>query len=285
LYSFVGGTVDGASPYASLIMDSTGNLYGTTIAGGSGSCSGGCGTVFKLAPNGSGGYTESVLYSFAGGTADGATPYAGLVMDSVANFYGTTTAGGNNSCSGGCGTVFKLAPNGSGGYVESVLYSFKGGNSDGANPYAALIMDSPGNLYGTTRTGGGVTGAGTVFRLAPSGGGYSESVLYPLPDGVAGAPYGSLLMDNSGTLYGTASEGGSSDCSSGCGVVFKLAPNGAGGYIGSIYYQFLSGSNDGGIPYGGLIKDSTGNLYGTTVAGGSGICGGGCGTVFEVFPH
>jgi uncharacterized repeat protein (TIGR03803 family) len=285
LYSFVGGTSDGANPYAGLISDSTGNFYGTTTTGGSNNCSGGCGTVFKLSPGGGGTYTESVLYSFVGGTSDGANPYAGLITDSTGNFYGTTTAGGSNNCNGGCGTVFKLSPNG-GNYTESVLYSFKGGTSDGANPYAGLIMDSAGNFYGTTTSGGS---GGTVFKLAPSGGGYTESVLYNLPgfgitDGAS--PYGSLAMDSSGNLYGTTASGGSPDCNDGCGTVFKVAPNGTGGYTGSISYDFLSGNNDGAFPFDGLVMGSTGNFYGTTTIGGSnGNCPSGCGTVFEINPH
>jgi uncharacterized repeat protein (TIGR03803 family) len=289
LYSFNGGTGDGSTPYAGLIMDGAGNLYGTTELAGSNTG----GTVFRLAPNGSGGYFESILYSFNGSTGDGAGPYSGVIMDSAGNLYGTTVDGGSNSsCLGGCGTVFKLTPNGSGGYVESVLYSFNGGASDGANPYAGLLMDGSGKLYGTTRGGGalsngGSSGYGTVFELAPNGsGGYTESVLYILP-GIGeggGAPYAGLTMDSAGNLYGTATEGGSSDCSDGCSTVFKLAPNGSGGYVGTILYWF-AGVNDGTGSFAGLIADGAGNLYGTTVAGGNGECVLGCGTVFEISPH
>jgi uncharacterized repeat protein (TIGR03803 family) len=153
LYSFA-NSPDGAGPFAGLTLDSAGNLYGTTVTGGAS----GTGTVFKLAPNGSAGYTESVLYSFGAGP-DGANPYAGLILDSAGNLYGTTPMGGAS----GFGTVFQLAPNGSAGYTESVLYSF-GAGPDGEAPYAGLILDSAGNLYGTT-FGGGSSGNGTVFKV------------------------------------------------------------------------------------------------------------------------
>jgi uncharacterized repeat protein (TIGR03803 family) len=231
LYSFTLTNGDGAQPSAGLIMDNAGNLYGTTPYGGVGvtssSCSifvtgppipPGCGTVFKLDPSGH----ETVLYSFTGMNGDGAFPKAGLIMDSSGNLYGTTPFGGvtatsSGSCSGsgpppaGCGTVFKLDPSGH----ETVLYSFTGTNGDGANPAAGLIMDSAGNLYGTTA--GGSPGAGTVFKLDPS---RHETVLYGFTDtnGDGAQPIAGLTMDNAGNLYGTTYEGGSA----GAGTAFRL---------------------------------------------------------------
>jgi uncharacterized repeat protein (TIGR03803 family) len=286
VYAFTGGS-DGARPFAGLIMDSSGNFYGTTAVGGTvnGSCSAGCGTVFKLAPDGNGGYNESVLYAFTGGS-DGGFPEAGLILDSSGNLYGTTWGGGTgagtncNTAPSGCGVVFKLAPSG-GGYVESVLYTFSGvspGVSDGQNPYASLLMDTAGNLYGTTQ-GGGADTAGTVFRLTPSGGAYTESILYSFSGrGDGGGPMAGLIMDSAGNLYGTTATGGSSVCMGGCGTVFRLAPNG-GGYTESVLYAFTD-AGDGGTPRGNLIVDGSGNLYSTTEGGGNGY-----GVVFELTPN
>jgi uncharacterized repeat protein (TIGR03803 family) len=216
LYSFAAGS-DGANPVACLIMDTTGNLYGTTAYGG-GSSINSNGTVFKLAPNGSGGYTESVLYRFTGGS-DGANPFGGLIMDTAGNLYGTTYYGGGSQNDG---DVFKLAPNGSGGYTESVLYSFTGG--DGANSLADLMLDTGGNLYGTTQSGGS-NNSGTVFMLSPNGGGgYTESVLYSFTAGSDGSvPTAGLIMDSTGSLYGTAAYSGSGGF--GYGTVFEIYPH------------------------------------------------------------
>lgn len=284
LYSFSGGS-DGASPSQSLLQDSAGNLYGTASIGGNLSdCGGtGCGTAFELASGG----TFTVLHSFAGGS-DGANPDA---LIAAGAFYGTTPYGGNG-CSqyGGCGTVYELGSNG----TETPLYSFQGG-SDGAVPYANLVADSQGNLYGTTSQGGGTgcygSGCGTIFKLAPDG---SETVLYAFTGGNDGAyPESALTFDSAGNLYGTAGAGGGALCFSGagCGTVFELAPNGTF----TVLYAFQGGT-DGAGPYtASLVADSQGNLYGTTYYGGSpdicpitncgGPCNGdGCGTVFEVTP-
>jgi uncharacterized repeat protein (TIGR03803 family) len=197
LYTFQGGS-DGAQPKAGLIA--AGNvLYGETANGGGASaCSGGCGTVYALTPSGSG-YTERVIYAFAGGS-DGAYPVGGLLLDQSGALYGTTEAGGQASqCTGpsesGCGTVFKLTPSGS-GYTEGVLYAFAGGD-DGADPQSALIADSSGDLYGTTESGGGSSactvpgssGCGTIFKLAPSASGYSESIVYRFQGGAKDGAY------------------------------------------------------------------------------------------------
>jgi len=178
-------------------MDKKDNLYSTTAGGGAD----GQGVVFKLAPDG----TETVLYSFTGGS-DGEHPQAGLIMDSSGNLYSTTYGGGAD----GDGVVFRLAPDG----TETVLHSFTGG-SDGANPFAGLIMDSSGNLYSTT-SGGGPDARGVVFKLAPDG---TETVLHSFTRRSGGAfPEAGLIMDSSGNLYSTTESGGADKD----GVVFKL---------------------------------------------------------------
>lgn len=286
LYTFFGYS-DGANPSAGLVRDSSGNLYGTTSLGGGGyaGCNNnGCGTVFQLAPNG----TLTTLYTFTGGS-DGANPTAGLIMDS-GNLYGTTSAGGNTAagCSNslgtlGCGTVFKLTPNGS-TFTFSVLYSFAGG-VDAANPGAAVIMDSHGNLYGTTQNGG-TDNAGAVFKLAAATTApWKETVLYSFSGGSDGAnPVASLVMDTSGNLYGTTYGGGTSSVGFGLGTVFELASNG----VETVLYSFCSQPNctDGFYPSANLIMDKSGNFYGTTPYGGitTGAGNSGAGTVFRVTP-
>jgi uncharacterized repeat protein (TIGR03803 family) len=167
LHSFSGA--DGQQPTASMIFDAAGNLYGTTQYGGAS----GNGVVFKLVPGSNGRWTETVLYAFSGGT-DGGTPEGSLVIDKKGNLYGTTNVGGDNQCYG-CGVVFKLAPGSHGQWIETVLYAFTGGN-DGAFPWAGLVSDKAGNLYGTTQTSAG--GGGNVFELKQSNGNWSLAVLY-----------------------------------------------------------------------------------------------------------
>ncbi|MGA9641261.1 MAG: choice-of-anchor tandem repeat GloVer-containing protein [Terriglobales bacterium] len=225
LHNFAGG-LDGEGPNGNLVLDASGNLYGTTDFGGpyGQGCleAAGCGTVFKLAADG----TEMILYSFSG-EADGGRPLAGLIMDEQGNLYGTTAEGGTG-CPGegsvGCGTVFKLTPSGN----ETVLYSFAGGN-DGDGPWSTLVRDGQGNFYGTTFFGGGSGctgdgGCGTVFKVSPGG---TETVLYRFTGGTDGArPYGGVVLDAAGNIYGTTFEGGLGQCDEdlGCGVVFKVTP-------------------------------------------------------------
>ncbi len=199
------------------------------------------------------GSSFAVLYTFTGGN-DGGVPETGLIADGAGNLYGTTFAG----C--GYGTVFKLAPDG----TETVLHCFNSGN-DGGGPLGALIQDQAGNLYGTTYEGG-ADNSGTVFTISASG---TESVLYTFTGGADGSgPLASLIRDKQGNLYGTTGYGGAS----GNGAVFKLAPDGTE----TVLYSF-TGGNDGGLPYGSLIRDK-GDLYGTTLFGGAY----GAGTVFKV---
>ena len=260
LYAFTGA--DGANPYAGLIFDAAGNLYGTTYLGGSTACPYGCGVVFKLKPNPDGTWTESVLHSFTG--PDGAAPLAGLIFDAAGNLYGTTANGGADNN----GVVFKLTPGPDGTWTESVLYSFTGG-ADGANPWlAGLVFDAAGNLYGMTEGGGG-SGRGVVLKLTPNPDGtWTESVLHSFtgPDG--SFPFAGLILDAAGNLYGTTDDGGSGGCTDGCGVVFKLAPNPDGTWTESVLYSFrLLGG--GARPHAGLTFDAAGNLYGTTLKGGA----------------
>jgi uncharacterized repeat protein (TIGR03803 family) len=249
---------DGGNPLAGFTIDAAGNLYGTTNAGGAS----GAGTVFKVTRYGK----EIVLYSFTGGS-DGANPQASLVMDAVGNLYGTTNAGGAS----GAGTVFKLTRYGK----EIVLYSFAGG-TDGANPQAALAMDTAGSLYGTTAAGGS-NGKGTVFRLKKTSGKWREKVLYSFGSGTDGAiPVADVTFDAAGNLYGTTSAGGTY----GYGTVFQLQHS-KSGWTESVLYNFQMQS-DGGVPYAGLIFDQGGHLFGAATDGGNGTNGGG--TIFELTP-
>jgi len=273
LYSFCSAAncADGVNPEAGVIMDNSGNLYGTTNGGGT-NCK--CGTVFKLATD----RTETVLHGFNGGS-DGDVPFAGVIMDSAGNLYGTTYYGGSGTgCPNrrGCGTAFMLAPDG----TKTVLYAFcsQANCVDGAWPYAGLIIDSSGNLYGTTERGGinGIHCCGVVFRIAPGG---TETVLHAFARGRSDGrfPYGALIADQAGNLYGTTSEGGKADD----GTVFEVATDGTE----TVLHSFTGYPTDGSTPHAGAIMDSAGNLYGTTDIGGvTGCAGSGCGTVFRIKP-
>jgi uncharacterized repeat protein (TIGR03803 family) len=272
VYTFKGGS-DGLAPLGPLIADKSGNLYGTTEGGGGGTgCPGDCGTVFELSPQG----VETVLYAFAGG-CDGGGPRGKLLKDGQGNYFGTTVEGGYCGAPGfgGWGTVFKLAPDG----TETVVYAFQGG-SDGAGPAGDVIEDNSSNLYGFTFEGGDLNacngyGCGTVFKVDSAG---NESVLYAFHGGSDGlAPSGAPIADGSGNFYGVTSHGGV-DCggvTSGCGVVFKLAPDGTE----TVLHTF-QGGDDGIVPLGSLLMGSSGDLYGTTLAGGAGNDG----IVFKLAP-
>ncbi len=260
IYSFCGGPNDGQFPYGDLIADSAGNLYGTTREGGMF----GGGTVFEISANG----TETVLYSFGAKPGDGLQPVAGLVRDGAGNLYGTTYIGGVH----GNGTVFELSPDG----TETVLVSFN--DPDGQSPWGNLLRDSAGNLYGTTAEGGTLDN-GTVFKVFASG---KESALYSFAGGPNDGQYPSsgLIQDSSGSLYGTTAGGGVAER----GAVFRVSKPGAD----TLLYSF-GGPPDGEGPAAGLLRDASGNLYGTTVAGGLAEgCGSqglqGCGTVFKLTP-
>jgi uncharacterized repeat protein (TIGR03803 family) len=280
LYSFVGGT-DGQNPVASLTFDSQGNLYGTTVFGGTPSCYAnvGCGTVFELTPAAGSGWIESVLYRFGGGA--GVSPNGALIFDDSGNLYGTAVGGGI-----GYGVIFELSPSVGDAWTETVLHNFAGG-SDGAYPYASLILNA-GTFYGTTGQGGDANcnvgggsprGCGTVFELSSLNGTWQENVIYAFTGGQDGSyPQGGLTLYQS-NLYGTTYEGGGDGCYSalGCGAVFELSPNFGNAWTENV----LCGFNgiDGEYPnWGDLVIDESGDLYGTTQNGGSY----GEGNVFQV---
>jgi uncharacterized repeat protein (TIGR03803 family) len=260
-YAFAGGN-DGSNPNGSLLADATGALYGTTWSGGPANT----GTVFKLTPPGQagGGWTETVLHSFSG-ASDGANPSAGLIADASGALYGMTYFGGSDYYEG---TVFQLTPPAARGgeWSETILHTFSW--TDGAYPYAGLIADTSGALYGTTGNGGVDQNYGTVFQLKPparSGGAWSQTVLYRFTGGDGAYPSAGLIFDGAGALYGVASGGGTDDN----GAVFKLTPpaQSGGAWNETILYSFAGA--DGALPVGGLISDASGALYGTALTGGA----------------
>jgi len=275
LHSFGKGK-DGNTPDTSLIFDASSNLYGTTYSGGRGNCNGGCGVVWKLTPA-AGGWTERILHNFSG--KQGRAPHSGLVFDATGNLYGTTYYGGTHAI----GMVFELKHKADGSWWEKNLYSFNG--KGGQGPFASLVFDTSGHLYGTTYAGG-AHNYGTVFELKHQvGGGWSEKVVHSFNnDGTDGQfPYGSLIFDTAGNLYGTTCEGGVYSY----GAVFELTPTAGGGWREALLHSFNLNGTDGVCPKVGLIIDTSGDLYGTTYYGGSGACnynGAGCGTVFEIAP-
>lgn len=268
LHTFT-GVPDGSGPQVeNLVFDSSGNIYGTTGGGGVYNS----GVTFELTPSG-GGYTESILHSFGNGT-DGRDPLAGVVFDTAGNVYGTTAGGGTGNpedCHGSCGTVYQLMPS-NGGWVENVLVNFD--STNGEHPYGNLIIDGSGNLYGTTVIGG-QNGSGVVYKLAPSGGGFTFSVLYSFSS--CGSK-GGLAADAAGNFFGVCYGGGANQD----GWIFELTNCSQGCNLVDLHD--FSGS-DGMNPYGSPVLDASGNLYGTSLNGGTGICGDpstGCGVVWEV---
>jgi uncharacterized repeat protein (TIGR03803 family) len=327
LYSFTGGA-DGGGPNASLISDSSGNLFGTTHFGGITSCGGnvggGCGVVFQLSPKGTK-WTEAPLYAFADG-ADGGFPNSGVLMIAPGNLVGNASTGGSKVCSIGCGVVYQVAqisgvwsenvlhtfagtdgefPNapltgsagmmysttvyggtfGNGtvfrifpapeGWTETVLYNFTGKN-DGSKPYGAVVQDASGNLYGTTYPSDSYNG-GVAYELTPgSGGTWNEQVLHAFGGAGDGSnPYAGVIVGKHG-LFGTTINGGPASG----GIVYELSRTGPNMWKETILHGFGSGT-DGSTPYGGLIADQAGNLFGTTLFGGTSNSG----TVFEVMPR
>ena len=249
LYSFTGPT-DGLNPMAGVILDSAGNLYGTTVGGGTPNA----GTVYMLDAT----HDETVLYSFRS-YFDGSTPLAGVIRDPTGNLYGTTIYSGT----AGYGVVYEVDTAGQ----ETVLYSFTGG-ADGGYPNAGVIRDSAGNLYGTTNKGGDLNcnygnGCGVVYKLDTTG---QETVLHSFTGQADGGyPSGSLIRDSAGNLYGTTSNGGIVPYGTvGYGVVYELDAAGQE----TVLYSFMGG-DDGAYPSGGVIRDSAGNLYGATSLGGT----------------
>jgi uncharacterized repeat protein (TIGR03803 family) len=268
LYVFTGGT-DGGQPEAGLILDNSGNLYGTTTLGGDVGCLSdysGCGVVFKIDPKGH----ETVLHAFTG-KPDGWYPRGELIRDNQGNFYGATWFGGADDD----GTIYKMDTLGK----VTILYSFQGFPS-GEYPNGPPVRDTQGNFYGTT-TAGGEHNYGTVFKVDSAG---KETTLHSFTGGNDGyAPYVGATRDSAGNLYGvTVWGGGSTGCGSeGCGTIFKVDASG----IETVLHAFTGGA-DSSDPAGTLIMDEAGNLYGTAAQGGDLSCGGGfgCGVAFKLTP-
>src|ERR1051326_8602528 len=270
LYSFGGSPRDGILPNSTLVADRDGNLFGTTTTGGAqGTCYGnGCGIVFELSRNPDDTWTESIIYNFCAGHSgfdcpDGATG-SGLVIDSAGNLYGVRTDGGGT----GTGVAFELSPPSmrGGTWTYTLLYTFCSVSNcqDGWGPSGTLLIDSAGNLYGTTGAGGTADG-GVIFELSLDAGVWNETVLYDFcmfgqdgicPDGEN--PRSGVVFDNVGNLLGTTWYGGSSDLSGG-GTVFKLSPR-FGGWVETVLYA-KPGSNSIGL--GPISFDHIGNMYST----------------------
>ncbi len=271
LYTFHGYPArDGANPIAAPIVDSMGDLFGTTEAGGASAC----GIVYKLHKARSGHWKETILYSFKCGD-DGYSPVGGLVFDKAGNLYGDTVFGGTGACYFygeriGCGTVFRLSPGKGGAWAETVLYSFPAPpGSEYGGPYASLTFDGKDQLFGTTVLDGACDD-GTVFRLKRVNGVWKEHDLHTFCGGDGFAPaYAALLRDSAGNLYGTTM-GGS-------GTAFELSPLGHNKWTLNTLHQFTQ--DEGGVPEGGLKFDPSGNLYGAELDGGP-LDGGGCGAIF-----
>ncbi len=310
LYSFQ-GIPDGATPAGGVIFDKQGNLYGATSDGGYACLPQGCGTVFEVSPptQKAGAWSETTIYTFQGafgGSSDGLTPVGGVIIDLQGNLYGTTAYGGSGPCillgsKVGCGMVYELSPptQKGGQWTETILYNFQGGN-DGDFPWGDLIFDKHGNLYGATQFGGGQGNTcnqyfggncGTVFKVSPpkqQGGTWTEEILHSYGGGADGAnPNGDLILDGNGDIYGLTNAGGNQDCNYGsgqvgCGTAFKLNPPKKKGSTWSeqLLHRFDRTNSDGGNPVAGLLLDSKGNLYGTTLNGGQGPGG----IVFRLAP-
>ena len=274
LHNFSSNGIDGVSPEGTLVFDAAGNLYGTTLAGGSHFQ----GAVFELTHSAAGGWIEKILHNFNDNGVDGVEPQAGLIFDSAGNLYGTTPDGGAY----GYGTAFMLKHLAGGGWTEKNLHNFNDDGIDGNVPLGSLIFDASGNLYGTTWIGG-VNNYGTVYKLTlTAGGSWNETVLYnfgqnPIGDGVH--PAAGLIFDAAGNLYGTTLYGGAPYNE---GTVFELMPSG-GNWTETLLYSF-GAYLDGTTPYSGLVFDKSGHLYGTTYMGGSDATGQVGGTVFEITP-
>ena len=272
LHSFSGGS-DGQDPHGGVTFDSAGNLYGTTVAGGTGGiCTGdGCGTVFKLTPVGDS-WSESIIYNFLGGD-DGFGPGSGLVFNSAGHLFSTTPDGGKFSA----GTIFELKPTNT-GWKKRVIHHFTGGKDGSTGSLGRLVFDAAGNFYGIAELGGAF-GSGTVYKMSPTPlGGWKLTTLYAfkgMPD--AAFPYGGVILDSAGNLYGTTYFGGTF----GMGTVYQLSESPFGTWQESVLYSFQGGT-DGSLPTSTLVFSPSGRLYGTTTTGGRTSCD--CGTLFKLTP-
>ncbi len=269
LHSFNG--TDGTNGWDKLIFDASGNMFSTTAIGGTY----GQGTLYEMMPKAGGGWSFKVLHHFGNGH-DGAQPQGGLILDAAGNLYGATTYGGRN----GYGTVFELSPKTGGSWTEKLLHSFTNDGVDGTNPFSSVILDAAGNLYGTT-IGGGAFASGTAYELMhTSGGGWTEKILHSFPDssGTDGSdPWPGLRFDAAGNLYGSTQFGGAD----GAGTTFKLTPTAGGDWNYEVLHAFNDNGTDGVNPsFCDIFVDASGNLYGTTLQGGTF----GAGTLYQITP-
>jgi uncharacterized repeat protein (TIGR03803 family) len=283
LYSFVGG-IDGANPQAGVIFDQAGNLYGATMQGGRNNS----GTLYKLTPNSRGGWTESTIYTFNCSGSAGCLPRADLAFDAKGNLYGTTSSGSSGSCvyksNSGCGAVFELTPESGGTWTETTVHVFAGAPNDGSIPVAGVVLDSAGNLYGTTQYGGSGScnryselplGCGITYKLTLSGGTWTETMLHNIARGGGSGiyPSGELFLDDANHLFGVTQQGGD-----GLGTVFELNYSQEKGWQRTQPHIFYS-NPDGAFPAGRLAADTKGDLFGVTSDGGNIF---NWGSVFEV---
>ena len=267
LYSFTGGA-DGGEPYKGVTLDAAGNLYGTAVTGGGGACEGGCGVVFKLTNSG-GTWNQTVIHTFSGN--DGSGPGSPVAFDKQGNLYGTTPTGGGIY---NMGVVYRMSPNGTGGWNFRVIHTFTGGVDGGGGSAGKILIDPAGNLYGVC-TVGGANGFGIVYQMSLKQGKWIFKTLYAFKDQPDGAlPYGSVVADRVGNLYGTTYYAGANDW----GTVYKLTRS-SGAWTETVLYSFRGGA-DGAQPISSLVADGAGNFYGTTSAGGSAACG--CGVIFKM---
>lgn len=298
IHAFSQAKGDGGNPAGSVVLDATGNIYGTTSNGGSA----GCGIVYELSPTKGGTWKENILHNFQG-NRDGCNSSGFVILDEAGNLFGATASGGggvnNTFCNNGCGTVFELTKLANGKFSEKVIHRFAGENEDGRNPLGGLVFDKSGNLWGTTQVGGhshsptcgGADVCGTVFELTPNANGtWTENTLFSFSDNSTGFnPVTNLVIDDEGNLYGTTVNGGPSLE----GLVFKLTPEGNGKVTESIVHDFGGACcTDGVHPFNGLTIDAAGNLYGTVQGGGgtTTLCTGGfvdtgCGIVYKLTPN
>jgi uncharacterized repeat protein (TIGR03803 family) len=263
----------GLEPRTSVTFDASGNIFSTASEGGAY----GQGSVFELSPTTPGHWHETTVQSVHG--ADGDFVECKVVFDTAGNLYGTTFQGGAHNA----GTVWELTPQPDGTWIDTILYSFTGSSDGGFPPGGGVILDTAGNLFGTTSLGG-ASGKGTVFELSPKAGGtWTETVLYSFTGGLDGSEpsFSTLTFDKVGNLYGETTLGGAGRCVEfGCGVVFELSPTGGGIWTETVVYSFSGNGAKGETPWQGLVLDAAGNLYGTTQHGGAY----GQGTVFEIKP-
>jgi uncharacterized repeat protein (TIGR03803 family) len=275
MWSF--NVTDGNGPQSELLPDGKGNLFGTTVAGGTDSH----GTVFELSPSvtATGDWSEKVIYSFGeNGSADGQYPQYAMVFDSKGDLYGVVSEGGATKSGG----IFELTPSGNDKWTEKMIYNFYNSGDKAFDPNGGLVVDKDGNLYGVLYGGGGTNNGGQVYKLSPGGDGkWTSGVVYDFKGSSTGdgaQPQGTLAWDRDGNLYGTTLLGGTLETS--YGTVFELSPAAGGTWSEKVLYSFKGSPDDGARPVGSLTVDADGNLYGATGNGGTDDVG----TVYELVP-